>query len=64
MDIKKEVAELIELELSKRKGKKSMVSNAQKVDESTKDLFKSEDIEKLIKLELEKAKTMTNSSER
>jgi hypothetical protein len=63
MDIKKEVAELIELELSKRENKK--FPKAQQVDESSKhDLFKSEDIEQLIKLEIEKAKTMTNSSER
>ena len=64
MDIKKEVAELIELELNKREGKKSMSPNAEKVDESTKDLFMSEDIEQLIKLEMQKAKTTTNSSER
>jgi len=65
MDIKNEVAELIELELNKRGGKKSKSPKAQQVDESSKrGLLMSEDIEKLLKLELEKAKTMTNSSER
>jgi hypothetical protein len=65
MDIKKEVAELIELELNKRKGKKSMSPKAQQADESSKRaLFMSEDIEELIKLEMQKAKTITNSSER
>jgi hypothetical protein len=65
MDIKKEVAELIKLELNKREGKKSMSPKAQQLDESSKhELLMSQDIEQLIKLEMQKAKTTARRGDR